>query len=78
MICKKCGKENQETAKFCSGCGSSLKEKEAVVENDKNSVSEMKNTIGKTFVEEFLKKMHDAGVSNNEIITLVKEAIGEN
>lgn len=35
MICKKCGKENQETAKFCSGCGSSLKEKEAVVENDK-------------------------------------------
>lgn len=49
-----------------------------VVENDKNSVLEMKNSIGKTFVEEFIKKMHDAGVSNNEIINLVKEAIGEN
>ena len=49
-----------------------------VVENEKNTVSEMKNTIGKTFVNEFIKKMHDAGVSNNEIITLVKEAIGEN
>ena len=49
-----------------------------VVENEKNTVSEMKNTIGKTFVNEFIKKMHDAGVSDNEIIKLVQEAIGEN
>ena len=37
----------------------------------------MKNTIGKTFVDEFIKKMKEAGVSNEEIISLVKEAIGE-
>lgn len=49
-----------------------------VVENDKNGVLEMKNIIGKTYVNEFIKKMHDAGVSNDEIIKLVQEAIGEN
>lgn len=46
-----------------------------IVENEKNSVSEMKSTIGKTFVEEFIKKMHDVGVSDSEIISLVKQAI---
>lgn len=49
-----------------------------IVETEKNSVSEMKNTIGKTFVNEFIKKMHDAGVSDNEIIKLVQEAIASN
>ena len=49
-----------------------------VVENDKNGVLEMKNIIGKTYANEFIKKMHDAGVSNDEIIKLVQEAIGEN
>ena len=48
-----------------------------IIENEKNSINEMKNTIGKTFVDEFIKKMKEAGVSNEEIISLVKEAIGE-
>ena len=26
-ICKACGKENRDEAKFCSGCGSPLKKK---------------------------------------------------
>ena len=30
------------------------------------------------YANEFIKKMHDAGVSNDEIIKLVQEAIGEN
>ena len=47
-----------------------------IVENDKNSISEMKNSIGKVFVQEFIKKMKDAGVSDKEIISLVQEAIG--
>ena len=48
-----------------------------IIENEKNSINEMKNTIGKTFVDEFIKKMKEAGVSSEEIISLVKEAIGE-
>ena len=46
-----------------------------VVENDKNSILQMKKTIGKNFAEEFIKKMREAGVSDDEIMNLVKEAL---
>lgn len=49
-----------------------------IVDSDKNSILQMKNSIGKTFVQEFIKKMHEVGVSDAEIINLVKESIGEN
>ena len=48
-----------------------------IVDSDKNSILQMKNSIGKTFVQEFIKKMHEVGVSDAEIINLVKESIGE-
>ena len=28
MICKKCGSENHETAKFCRNCGNQLQQKD--------------------------------------------------
>ncbi len=46
-----------------------------VVENDKNSILQMKKKIGKNFAEEFIKKMREAGVSDDEIMNLVKEAL---
>ena len=48
-----------------------------IVDSDKNSILQMKNSIGKTFVQEFIKKMHEVGVTDAEIINLVKESIGE-
>ena len=37
----------------------------------------MKKTIGKNFAEEFIKKMREAGVSDDEIMNLVKEALNK-
>lgn len=37
MVCKKCGCETEENAKFCSHCGSSLQEEELMVTEKQNT-----------------------------------------
>jgi hypothetical protein len=45
MICKKCGKENAETAKFCGKCGTPLTEEINISDSVINNASSKKNMV---------------------------------
>jgi len=64
MVCPKCGKENAETMKFCSQCGSSL------TENEQEIISEQSESKGATVVGE--------SISSTAAHTKPKNSIDEN
>lgn len=80
MICKKCGEENKEEAKFCKKCGNRLEAEKSNVESEERKDVDDKQTLSQEQTEskkeQTLKSQNTKNISNTKKKAISLRVVG--